>query len=137
MRKFSNSRNPGFTFVELIIVILLVGIMSVLVLPKFSSQNKTSAFLAADMAAADIRAVQHAAMYGGCSRSIIFGGNSYTAYGLTPEDRSLPGGATADPYSIIFNSLGEPDQGGSFDIDCGADSRTLNVEALTGKVTIN
>ena len=139
MRKLSNSQNPGFTIIELIIVILLVAIIAAVVVTRMISQTGITASLAADMAASDIRAVQHAAMYGGCSRSIIFGGNDYTASGLTPETRALPGNAIADPYNITFNSIGEPDQGGSFNIDCGptANSRTLNIEALTGKVTIN
>ena len=133
-RDFNNS---GFTIIELIIVILVVGIIAGVVITKMTSPTQMSATLAADMAASDIRAVQHNAMYAGASKSIIFGGYDYTADGLIPEDRTLPGDAVAEPYSIAFNSFGEPDQGGSFNISCGSDSRTLTVEALTGKVTIN
>ena len=137
MRRHSNSNNSGFTLIELIIVILIVGIITAVVTTKMISQTGISAALAADMAASDIRAVQHSAMYSGSLQSIIFGGSDYTADGLTPEDRTLPGNATAAPYSITFNSIGEPDQGGSFNVSCGGDSRTVAIEALTGKVTIN
>ena len=137
MRKLSNSQNPGFTIIELIIVILLVAIIAAVVVTRMISQTGITASLAADMAASDIRAVQHNAMYTGSPRTIIFEGNDYIAAGLIPEARALPGNATADLYSITFNSIGEPDQGGSFNISCGGDSSTLNIEALTGKVTIN
>lgn len=137
MRTRYNSINSGFTIIELLIVILVVGIISGVVITKMTSQTGLSAALAADMAASDIRAVQHSAMYKGSSRSIIFGGNDYTAAGLIPEERALPGNATAAPYNIIFNSFGEPDQGGSFNVSCGGTSKTVAIEALTGKVTIN
>jgi len=140
MRRHSNSNNSGFTLIELIIVILIVGIITAVVTTKMTSQSGISARLAADMAASDIRAVQHAAMYTGTARSIIFGENqnTYTADGLFPEDRALPGDAiAATAYSITFNSLGEPDKGGSFNVSCGSNFKTINIEALTGKATIN
>ena len=132
-----NSNNSGFTLIELIIVILIVGIITGIVITKMISQTGISAALAADMAASDIRAVQHNALYTGSSRSISFGGSDYTADGLIPESRALPGDATAGAYTITFNSFGEPDQGGNFNVNCGGDSRTVAIEALTGKVTIN
>ncbi len=137
MRSYPKPKYSGFTIIELLIVILVVGIISGVVITKMISQTRLSAALAADMAASDIRAVQNNALYTGSSQSIIFGGNDYTADGLIPEDRALPADATAAPYSITFNSFGEPDQGGSFNVSCGSDSRTLTIEALTGKVTIN
>ena len=137
MRRHSNSNNSGFTLIELIIVILIVGIITAVVTTKMTSQSGISARLAADMAASDIRAVQHNAMYTGSSLSISFDGNGYTASGLIPESRALPGDATAASYTITFNSFGEPDQGGNFNVICGSDSRTVTIEALTGKVTIN
>jgi prepilin-type N-terminal cleavage/methylation domain-containing protein len=138
MKKRYDSRNSGFTIVELVIVILVVGILAAIAITKFTSQTIITASLAADMAASDIRAVQHSAMFKGASRSIIFvGGNDYTAEGLTPEDRALPGNASADTYSITFNSFGEPNQGGNFKVSSGGDFKTLTIEALTGKVTIN
>ncbi|MEA1928189.1 MAG: prepilin-type N-terminal cleavage/methylation domain-containing protein [Candidatus Auribacterota bacterium] len=136
-RKHWDSKYSGFTIIELLIVILVIGIIAGVVITKFTDQTGISAALAADMAASDIRAVQHNAMYTGSSKSIFFGGNGYTAQGLTPEDRTLPGKATAAPYNITFNPFGEPDQGGSFNVSCGSDSRTINIEALTGKITIN
>ena len=129
-------RIPGFTFVELAIVILLIGIIAALAVPKFISTSGITGILAGDLAASEIRAVQHSAMFTGTPRTITFGGNSYTAGGLIPEDRSLPGGAVAETYSIQFNSLGEPNAGGSFVVSAGGSSSTISIEAITGKVTV-
>jgi len=125
----------GFTILELILVMVLITIIALVTIPKIISPTKISAIVAAEQATADIRAVQNAAMYQGVPRTITFNGNSYTAEGLTFEDKNLPGGAAAN-YTVTFNTFGEPDQGGSFFVSCGGDSRRVNIEALTGKVSI-
>lgn len=138
MKNCFKSGISGFTIYELLIVILVIGILAGLILTRMNSESGLAAALAADQAASDIRSVQHNAMYSGTSRSIIFNGNNYTAQGLMPENRVLPGNAVVNtPYTITFNSFGEPDQGGSLIISCGGDSKTLTIEALTGKVSIN
>ncbi len=128
------NQTRGFTILELVLVMMVIAIIATVTIPKIISPTKISAIVGAEQAAADIRAVQNAAM-GGIPRTITFNGNSYTASGLTFEDKNLPGGASAN-YTIIFNSFGEPDQGGNFYVDCGTDSRRIYIEALTGKVTI-
>ncbi len=127
----------GFSLIELILVILIIAILSLIAIPRMISRSGITASLAADLAAADIRAVQQAAMSSGSSKTITFGGGNYTAEGLISPDRSLPGNAAAESYVITFNSLGEPDGGGSFTVASGEDSRTITIAALTGKVTIN
>lgn len=137
MRRNLFPRCAGLTIIELVLVILVIGILAAVVMPKMVSQTGITAFLAADLAASDIRSVQHAAMSSGSSKTIIFGGGGYTAEGLIPANRTLPGDAVADAYSITFNSFGEPDQGGGFDVSSGGNAIMITIEALTGKVTIN
>lgn len=130
-------RQSGFTLVELILVIIIIAIVSLVAIPRMIPRGGITVSLAADLAAADIRAVQHAAITGGAPRTISFGGNSYIAEGLIPTTRNLPGEAVAGSYSVTFNSLGEPDGSGSFTVTSGGESRTITIEPLTGKVTIN
>jgi prepilin-type N-terminal cleavage/methylation domain-containing protein len=131
----AHMKNNGFTLVEFIIVMLLIGILAGIVIPKILSTTRFSATLAAEMAVTDIRATQSAAMFEGASRTITFNNNNtYTRDGIT---KTLPGGATVEEYTITFNSFGEPTIGaGNFDITCGSDTKTINVSSLTGKATI-
>ena len=128
-------KNNGFTLVEFIIVMLLIGILAGIVIPKILSTTRFSATLAAEMAVTDIRATQSAAMFESSSKSILFNGsNTYTVDEVL---KNLPGNATAGAHTITFNSFGEPTTGaGNFDITCGSDSKTINLSSLTGKATL-
>ncbi len=131
----SNLRETGFSVIELIIVILVVGILAMVALPKITSTTRISAIVAADLAAMEIRAAQSRAMYSSSPQTITFSGNSYTTGGVS---RALPGRATATAYSLTFTSFGEPSSpnGKSFKISDGNTSRTIHISSLTGKVTI-
>ncbi|MDP8234835.1 MAG: prepilin-type N-terminal cleavage/methylation domain-containing protein [Candidatus Erginobacter occultus] len=128
-------RETGFSLIELIIVLLVVGILAMVLLPKMISTTQVSAIVAADLAVMEIRAAQGKAMYSGTPQTITFAGSDYTTDGKT---RALPGQATATAYSLVFNSFGEPssDDGASFQISSGATTRTIRIASLTGKVTI-
>jgi len=135
----SHKIQAGFTLTELMIVILIVGILGAIVIPRLTSTSAMNARLAADLAAADIRGVQAAAMSGGAARAISFTAQTYRAEGLIPEDRSLPPGATAESSRYVkFNTLGEPELDANLTlvINSGLESASLTVEMLTGKVTI-
>ena len=131
----SNLRETGFSLIELVIVILVVGILAMVALPKITSTTQISAIVAADLAAMEIRAAQSKAMYSGVPQTITFSGNSYTTGGV---NRALPGRATATAYSLVFNSFGEPSSadGSSYQISDGDTSRTIRISSFTGKVTI-
>jgi prepilin-type N-terminal cleavage/methylation domain-containing protein len=140
VRDKANPNNTGFTLVEAVIVVLIVGILAGIVIPKILSTTSFSATLAAEMAVTDIRATQAAAIFQDtipavASKTITFNGdNTYTVMGTT---KTLPGGATADSYTITFNYYGEPTAGvGTFDITCGSDTETISIFSLTGKASI-
>ena len=137
MKEQANSKNAGFTLIEILIVILVIGILAVAIIPRMLSTTRFSALLAAEMAVTDIRATQVEAMFEGDSKSITFNGDdTYTRNGIT---KTLPGGATTSAtYMITFNSFGEPTSGvGSFTITSGSDTKTITILALTGKATIS
>ncbi len=125
----------GFSLIELMIVLLVIGILVMVLLPKMISTTQVSAIVAADLAAMEIRAAQGKAMYSGNPQTITFSGSGYITGG---ETRALPGQATATDYSLVFNSFGEPssEDGSTFQISDGATSRTITISSLTGKVTI-
>ncbi|MDP8215076.1 MAG: prepilin-type N-terminal cleavage/methylation domain-containing protein [Candidatus Euphemobacter frigidus] len=136
MKAKANSNNAGFTLMEILIVVLIIGILAIAIIPKILSTTQFSALLAAEMAVTDIRATQTAAMFESALMTIQFNGDStYIMGGIT---KTLPGGATSGAYTITFNSFGEPTVGvGTFTITSGPDNKSITILALTGKTTIN
>jgi prepilin-type N-terminal cleavage/methylation domain-containing protein len=136
--------NPsGFTLIELIVVMIIIGILAATVLPRidFGSTSSTASVAgAANMIASDIRYAQEFAMANRVSKSITFNGSStYTfnppSTGMDPSGRLQ--GATVSSGTFTFNSLGEPTAGGgsSVTVSAGGVSKAITVTAYTGKVS--
>ena len=136
--------SAGFTLIELIMVIVLIGIVAVSVLPKFVDTSSFSLEGATAMVVADIRYTQELAMGNGDDKKAAFTQNS-TTYTLKNSDDTvfktseLPSGVTVSSSNITFtfNSLGEPTTGGgsSVTLSAGGDTRTVTVESYTGRVS--
>lgn len=126
----------GFSLLEVVVVILILGILGLAAYPSLVSTGRFTAGLAAEMAATEIRAAQGRALFSGIPQTISFSGNTFTANGRTGN---LPGNAHAEEQTISFNRFGEPTSGAdeSFSVSSGGEIRTLTVANLTGKVTIN
>jgi prepilin-type N-terminal cleavage/methylation domain-containing protein len=127
----------GFTIVELVMVVVLIGILAVSVVPKFVDTSAFSLAGGAAMAAADIRYTQELAMGTHSSKTIVFTTTNtyYTVNSQTvnlPSKVSISSGAT-----FTFNSLGEPTTGGgsSVTLSAGAETKTITVESYTGRVS--
>lgn len=124
----------GFSLIELIIVIMVVGILAVAFIPKTTTEGIKLEAAAARLAA-DIRAAQSQAIFRGNSQTISStGGTSYTARG---EQIEMLDGVTTTSFSITFDSLGEP-TGGAETITLTANTKTksISVKQLTGQVSI-
>ena len=127
----------GFTLVELIMVVVLIGILAVSVVPKLLDTSAISLAGGAAMVAADIRYTQELAMSKYAPKTITFTTNDtyYTVNSLTmnlPSGVSISSGAT-----FTFNSLGEPTTGGgsSVTLSAGAATKTITVDSYTGRVS--
>ena len=135
----------GFTLIELIMVIVIIGILAFVAIQKYSATSDVSLATAADMIKSDIRSVQALAMAKHTAKSLTFGSTIYTfdkQSGTQQRnlDNIFDGKISLNTYpgSITFNSLGEPtsttDPGDSISITNGSSTKTLTVLRYTGKV---
>ena len=143
--KRKNLGRSGMTFVELIMVLAIMGILSAVLLPKFDflTLPRASAAGAAYMIASDIRYAQEFAMANALSKSVTFssGSNIYSftpSHNLDPSGR-LPSGMTiGNNFTVTFNSLGEPIAGGGGTVIVSGSGQTTTIQVIanTGKVNI-
>jgi prepilin-type N-terminal cleavage/methylation domain-containing protein len=127
----------GFTLVELIMVVVLIGILAVSVVPKFVDTSGFSLAGGAAMAAADIRYTQELAMGTHSSKTIVFT-TSNTYYTVDSQTVNLPSKVSiSSGATFTFNSLGEPTTGGgsTVTLSAGAETKTITVESYTGRVS--
>ncbi len=129
----------GFTLIELIAVLVVVGVLVAAATVKFTSTSTISLRAAAEMIQADIRYTQAEAMATNAARSINFvaGNNNYM---VGSETRDLPSGVTiATGRLFTFDSLGEPTAGGgqSVSVSDGTNTNSITVIDYTGKVDIS
>jgi len=141
-----NPQSKGMTMIEVIVVMMIIGILAAVVVPKLNLPTTTSTASvdgAAYMVASDIRYVQEFAMANRVSKTVTFtsGSSTYT-FGptntLDPSGRLPPGITARDNYTITFNSLGEPIAGGAGSVRVwdGVRTKTIGVVNYTGKVNI-
>jgi len=135
-KKWQSQR--GFTLIEAIMVVVIIGILATALVYKFSSSQSGDVIVASDQLIADIQYVQARAMGIGTQQSISFFVGS-PVYNLPGEQKRLPGGITVTgttlPGNILtFNTLGEPTFGMGDRTITLAQTRTLTVYAITGKV---
>ena len=109
----------GFTLVELIVVILITGILSVSIAPRFFSVTTYEDRKATDELLSALRYSQQMAMNRGGGIELILTANNFTVQlsdgtalrspdGLIPYIKSFPNSITATPNTIRYNALGQP-----------------------------
>ena len=135
--------SAGFTMVELIVIIIMVGVLAATVSMKFGSlASGTNLRTAIDQVAGDLRFLQcrTMAVYSGTPpttlRSVTFltGG---TTYDLGGQVKSLPSGVTINsPLTVTFNSLGEyaSTADGTLTLKSGSMTYSIKIYAVSGNV---
>jgi MSHA pilin protein MshC len=147
------ARLRGFTLLELVIVLVILGTLAAFAIPRFSPSDNTVA-AQADRLARDLRHVQTLALNQG--RTLEFDVQSATTYRVTFGGSPVTDPATQQAYSVTldndvtlagndtaFDSLGRPVAAGSllatarvFTLSGSSRSATVTLAPVTGFVTV-
>jgi len=131
--------SKGFTIIELIIVMVIIGILAIMTVPRMINVGSISASESGQMVAADIRKTQELAMADTVSHQIQFT-NASSSYIIDPgtanaQTITLPQGVTINTTrTITFTTSGDP---GSSDITIDVGGTSVVVTRETGKVTVS
>jgi MSHA pilin protein MshC len=144
---FRIPHSKGFTLIEVILVMVIIGILAATVMPRIDFTLPTTASVdgAAYIVASDIRYAQEFAMANRVSKTVTFSTATPTVYTFNPVSNldpsgQLPQGVTiSNNFTITFNSLGEPTTGGggSVMVSRGGLSKTITIVQYTGKANIS
>ncbi len=108
-RMILNPKTCGFTLIELVMVIVLIGIIAVYAAPKLGKITSTKAGAFVDKLRSDIRYAQNLAMTRGLRSRVDFSvGNQYTVKSSTTSTCSgfptATDPATGGAYSVTINT---------------------------------
>lgn len=150
-RKGSVRTSSGFTLPELVVTMVVVGIMAVVVIPRFSDRTAFDVFGFTEQTRESLRFAQKSAIakrrsvcvsigsgtialtvpasFGGtCTQSLIdpSTGNAFA--------QSIPSQVTISSASFSYDASGAPSAGQTITVSSGSSSQTITVDAGTGYV---
>lgn len=126
----------GFTLVELITIMAIVGILAVAAIPRFVDSNAFQARGAADQVRAALRYGQKIAIaqHGNVSVTVSSAADTNCSAQLAGNNINclISNGVSVTPVTVTFNSLGQPVPNVAVTVVVGTVS--ITVEAETGYV---
>jgi len=153
--------NGGFTIIEIVIVVVIIGIAALVAVPMMSSAASLQIRSAANMIAADLEYARSMAISRGQKYSVVFDqvAESYKIIDplgnviqhpvkkgftyvidfqneskLNKVDISI---AVFDTdQTVVFDCLGSPDSEGNVVLQADGETKTITVEPVTGFISI-
>ena len=145
----------GFTIVELVISVLIVGILAAVTAPKFfGTLNRMRVEAAAKRIKVDLGYLQQTAISESTTLSMSFtpASNAYSiptrqnldrpglSYAValddSPYDAALVSAALGGDSDVQFDRYGKPDSGGTITVASGSYQETVTIDSETGKASI-
>ena len=145
----------GFTLIELVITILIMGILTAIATPKFvGSVKRCQAQAACARIKADLMLARQKAIAGSTTQSVQFtpGSPVYSLPGLTDPDRPdqpysvnladssygavVTSAAIGAGATVQFDRYGQPNSGGVITVSAGSASGAVSIDAASGMASI-
>ena len=151
----------GFTIVEILIVVVILGIAAMTAIPMMSSGADFQIRSAANMIAADLEYAKSMAISRGQNYYVVFN-ESTESYQIEDQSSTVIQHPVKKGFSYIvnfpnesrlrkveitsvsftndkvgFDCLGSPDDGGTIIINADGITATISVEPVTGYISIN
>ncbi|HPS54948.1 MAG TPA: GspH/FimT family pseudopilin [Sedimentisphaerales bacterium] len=152
----------GFTLIEMIVVIVILSIAAAMVVPMMSSADDVQLRSGANKLAADLEYAKSMAISRGQQYTVVFdeAAESYQiedSSGAIIDHPIRKGSAYKEQFGgtsglkkvgisdadfndtdmVTFDSIGSPDNGGTVTLIAGGRTINVNVEAVTGYISIS
>lgn len=140
-------KSAGFTLIELVVIILLLGILAVFAIPRVFDLDSYRTRAAYDEVAGAVRYAQKLAVASGCDVRVVISAGGYTLQQHVTDcttgaftdisghpvtnNTSIGAVLTPAPQSFVFNAMGRCDTGTSITV---GGSETITIVAETGYV---
>lgn len=147
-----DGQSAGFTLIEFVIVIVLLGLLGAYAVMKNGSPAELSLPSQAETLASNIRALQNIAIAGTPVRLVVTAGNNgaggylgercnsdcsaYTQVLSVGIDKTVNLAVASGSATLNFNTLGRPDAGAGYTLSAEGSSKTVHIAAETGHVWV-